>query len=433
MEISGNHKEALGLIDAEDFGGAEEILAGLAGPGSPWISRNDLALCRSMTGDVPGALALLDEILGEDPSNGFARINRYYVEAADRARSAEQPDPQARIKHEIGKRSPLPLVTVVMPTFNRPDQIRESIDSVVAQSFGDWELIVVNDGGGREVEETIKEYESEPRVRYVLAEHRGLSSARNVGMALARGKYITQLDDDDIFYPDHLETVVKAFSEHPDTRVVYTDFYRAYQEERGGDWVTVRREVDYSNDFSRELFKSGTIAPVCNLTHHREALSKVGYYNEAVLRAMDWEYFTRLSRRYDFVHVKEVTGEFRQRSDRSQMTRSFETPRNQYRNLVSFIHGFFPLCGSRFVSGGQGSGDKLKDALERLISSDDDDFFIKRLELRKLLAEPYYALFYTLGKRLSDEGESGKARRAFRAAASLRPYEIKAWLKYLGA
>jgi len=430
MKLTESHKEALLKLDAEDFAGAAEILNMGAGGGS-WLLRNDLALCLFMLGDAEGSLELLDRVIREDPGNGFAAINRFYVAEAEKVRSSPPPDPKARVKEVRGGGPESPLVTVVMPTFNRPELIRESVESVKAQTMRDWELIVVNDGGDRAVERTMEEYLDDKRIRYVYAEHGGLSSARNVGMALARGEYVTQLDDDDVFYPDHLETVTRAFTDNPAVKVVYTDFYRAFQEKQGDEWVTVKRVIDYSNEFSRELFRHGTIAPVCNLTHHREVLDAIGYYNERILRAMDWDYFTRLSRRYEFLHIKKITGEFRQKSDRSQMTRSFHMPRNYYRNLVSFINGFFPLTGMRFLPGGQGDGEKLKSALDRITAGDTDEFFMRRLELRKLLSEPYYAVFYTLGKRLSEEGRPDKAKIAFRAAIDLRPYEIKTWLKWL--
>lgn len=417
---------------AGDFGEAAEVLAALVAEGNaPWIARNDLALCRFMLEDLAGALELLEGALAEDHQNPFASLNRYYLEEAHKIRTAPPPDPLSKIVDAIGEGPETARVTVVMPTFNRPLEIRESIESVRAQTMPDWELIVVNDGGGRAVEKTIRDYAGDRRVRYVYAEHGGLSSVRNVGMALAGGEYIGQLDDDDIFYPEHLETTLRAFEKNPGAKVAYTDFYRARQEKRGGEWVTVKRVVDYSNDFSRELLKSSTIAPVCNVTHHRDLLETAGYYNEHILRAMDWEYFIRLSKLHDFIHVKEVTGEFRQKSDRSQMTRSFKIPRNRYRNLVSYIHGFFPLTGQLFAGPGAAEGERFHNALARLLEADRDRFLADRIELRKLLSEPPYALFYTLGKRLSEEGERELSRLAFRAAARTRPLEPKIWLKCL--
>lgn len=432
MKISEKHVQALQLMELEDFSAAGEILGGVvAGRAKEWIVKNDLALCEFMSGRDEAAIRLLEEITAADPENSFARINRYYVEAAAMVKKQPPPDPLAKIREIRGKGPDRPLVSVIMPTYNRPELIRESVESVFCQTMPEWELIVVNDGGERALERTLDKYLRDPRFRYVLAEHGGLSSARNVGLALAKGKYLTQLDDDDIYYPEHLAVVLGAFRKDPQYQVVYTDFYRAYQEKHAEGWRTVKRVVDFSRDFSREELRFGNYIPVCNLTHHRESLSTVGYYNEHILRAMDWEYFIRLARRYEFRHVDQVTGEFRQKSDRSQMTRSFEIPRNYYRNLVSFIHGFFPLTGRCFLAGKQGSGERLLRALQNLMAGKDDEFFIQRLELRKLLAEPYYALFYTLGKRVAEEGDPARARRAFLAAIKLQPLEPRSWMRLL--
>jgi glycosyltransferase involved in cell wall biosynthesis len=430
MKLTERHKDALEKINAEDFSGAAEILNMEPGGGS-WLLRNDLALCQYMLGDADGAVELLDRIIEDDPGNGFAAINRFYVAEAQKVRSSPPPDPKSRVKEARGEGPDSPLVTVVMPTFNRPDMIRESIESIKAQTMRDWELIVVNDGGDRAVERTMEGYLDDKRIRYVYAEHGGLSSARNVGMALARGEYITQLDDDDVYYPDHLETLAAFLKDHPEFQGAYSDTNRAFQEKKGDAWVTVEKRVPYSVDFDPRAMRHQSYIPVTSIMHSRRCVAEAGYYNEHILRAMDWEYFIRLSKRCKLKHINKVTNEQRQRSDRSQMTRTFEVPRNYFRNLISFIHGFFPLTGARFISRGQGSGDKLKKTLDRLLRRDDDEFFMRRLELRKLLVEPYYALFYTLGKRLSEEGHSEKSRQALRAAIGLRPYEIKAWARFL--
>lgn len=427
------HKKALERMDAEDFAAAERLLQDARKNGPNWIVDNDLALCRFARGDADSARSLLAGVLRSDPKNSFARINRYYIEEAEKVRSAPAPEPQKKVKEVRGQGPERPEVTVVMPTFNRADLIAESIESVRAQTFTDWELVIVNDGGSREVEATVEPFLADGRVRYVYAEHGGLSSARNVGMAVARGDYICQLDDDDVYYPEHLETLLNFLRRNPGCDAAYTDCHRAFQEKREGRWVTVKKTVPYSVDFDLRQMRHQSFVPVISLMHARECIHRAGWYNEHILRAMDWEYFIRLGRAHPLHHLRVVTCEQRERSDRSQMTRTFEVPRNYYRNLTSYLHGFFPLTGARLLPGKQGSGERLKKALDRLISSDpEDDFFIRRLELRKLLTEPYYALFYTLGKRLTDEGLPRPAKEAFQSAASVRPFELRIWLRALG-
>jgi len=419
------HKKALERMEVEDFAGAARLLQEAHGRDGSWIVRNDLALCRFALGDTAAALELLARILVADPKNSFARVNRFYVTAADQVRRASPPDPLGRVQELKGADPGRPAVTVVMPTYNRPEFIAASIESVLAQTFREWELIVVNDGGSREVEATIAPFLADSRVRYAYARHGGLSAARNVGMALAEGEYIAQLDDDDVYYPDHLETLVSFLRANPGCEAAYTDTRRAFQQKRDGRWVTVKKTVPYSQDFDPHAMRHQSYVPITSLMHARECVRQVGFYDENILRAMDWEYFIRLSRLYPLHHLRAVTNEQRERGDRSQMTRTFEVPRNYYRNLISFLHGYFPLTGARLLPGRQGPGERLKRALDRLLAGDQEDFFMQRLELRKLLVEPYYALFYTLGKRLTEEGQPQRAARAFRAAAFIRPYELR--------
>lgn len=425
MKLSDAHKKALFHMDDLDFESAASVLENIYRGDPSWPVANDLALCRFMQGYADEAKRLLDSVLAKEPGNGFAFINRFYLSETEKLRSAPAPQPSAAVLETKGKGPNSPLVSVVMPTFNRAGLIEESVESVLGQTMTDFELIVVNDGGDREVEKTLEPYFSDPRMRYVFAEHRGLSSARNAGMHMARGRYISQLDDDDVYYPHHLDTVMRVFEESPDTDVVYTDAARAFQEKRNGQWETVRRKTAYSQDFDPRELRWKSYIPVVAFVHKKECVNRAGWYNEHILRAMDWEFLIRLSKCCSFRHVKKTTCEQRERADRSQMTRSFHIPRNYYRNMINYLHGFFPLTSERFLDREKGNPGRLKKALDRLVEKDREEFFLRRLELRKLLSEPYYAMFYTLGKRAYEEGHPARGRQAFKAAFLLRPYEVR--------
>lgn len=98
-----------------------------------------------------------------------------------------------------------PAVSVVLATFDRAAQVGRAIRSVLAQSFGDLELIVVDDGStDRTPDVVLRLARRDPRVVYVRHENRGLSAARNTGIALARGAWVTFLDSDDAYAPEHL-------------------------------------------------------------------------------------------------------------------------------------------------------------------------------------------------------------------------------------
>jgi glycosyltransferase involved in cell wall biosynthesis len=109
-----------------------------------------------------------------------------------------------------------PTVSVVMPVYNTQAYLTHSIDSILGQTFQDWELICVNDGSSDGSLEILRRYEgADPRVRVITRSHSGNNRARNVGMALARGRYIAAMDSDDVALPERLHQQVDYMECHP--------------------------------------------------------------------------------------------------------------------------------------------------------------------------------------------------------------------------
>jgi GT2 family glycosyltransferase len=115
---------------------------------------------------------------------------------------------------------PMPKVSVIIPTHNRRELVREAIASVLAQSFADFELIVVDDGSEDETAEVVQEFAG---VRYAWQPNRGVSAARNYGVSLSTGELIAFLDSDDVWQPQKLERQVRFFTKHPDAQICQTE------------------------------------------------------------------------------------------------------------------------------------------------------------------------------------------------------------------
>lgn len=113
----------------------------------------------------------------------------------------------------------LPAVSIIIPAYNMASFIREALESVFAQSFADYETIVVNDGSTDNLDEVLEPYKE--RIVYIRQDNRGLSAARNAGWRLARGKYIALLDADDIWFPDYLKTMAALMEADPAPDLVY--------------------------------------------------------------------------------------------------------------------------------------------------------------------------------------------------------------------
>jgi glycosyltransferase involved in cell wall biosynthesis/predicted Ser/Thr protein kinase len=216
-----------------------------------------------------------------------------------------------------------PAVSVIVPTFNRPEMLREALRSILAQTFRDFEIVVVNDHG-LDVQDVIAELDHEGRIAYVRhAVNRGLAAARNSGLGVARGRFIAYLDDDDRFYPEHLATLVGALRDGGQ-RVVYGDALRVTQRQQDAGYVTVRRDRPYSYEFDRRRLLIQNFFPVLCVMHERECATAVGGFDESMTSHEDWELWLRMSARFPFAHVPSITCEFTHRIDGTSMTSSME-------------------------------------------------------------------------------------------------------------
>lgn len=222
-------------------------------------------------------------------------------------------------KVERSSKGQNPLVSVIVPTFNRPSTLKVALESIVQQSLVDYEIIVINDAGAN-VEDIVTSFNTRNNVTYIRhGKNCGLAAARNSGLAVARGKYIAYLDDDDRFASHHLDTLVKEL-EQSHYQVAYTDAWQIVQKKEHGEYLEVGRSVPYSRDFNKDMLLLTNCFPVLCMMHERACLEKTGNFDETLTTHEDWDLWIRLSRHYNFVHIKETTAEFTWRTDGSSMT-----------------------------------------------------------------------------------------------------------------
>ncbi len=123
-----------------------------------------------------------------------------------------------------------PTVSVLMPTFKQAAFIRRALESIRAQTFADWELIIIDDGSPDETGRIVAPYLTDDRIRYQRLEHnQGLGAALNRATELVRGRYIAYLPSDDLFYPDHLRLLVNLLEEQPEVYLAYGGVRWGYQ------------------------------------------------------------------------------------------------------------------------------------------------------------------------------------------------------------
>ncbi|MBI5671911.1 MAG: glycosyltransferase, partial [Nitrospirae bacterium] len=228
----------------------------------------------------------------------------------------------------------VPKVSVIVPTYNRPERLRTALASLAAQTYQDFEVIVVNDFGC-EVQSIIAACADRSRITTICHDrNRGLAAARNSGLRVAKGTYVAYLDDDDRYLPNHLETLVAYLDRH-ECRVAYTDAWRVHEREIDGQYVETARDVPYSNEFSPADLLVSNYFPVLCVMHARQCVDDVGGFDESLFAHEDWDLWIRMATRFPFKHLPVTTAEFTWRGDGSSMTSG---TKDTYRRTTEIIY-----------------------------------------------------------------------------------------------
>lgn len=176
-------------------------------------------------------------------------------------------------------------VSIIVPCYNQGAYIAETLDSVIAQTFTDWECVIVNDGSTDNSELIAKEYvRKDPRIRYYTIENSGVSVARNKAVEYSSGEYILPLDSDDVIGNDYLELAMRAFEENPDLTIVYC------KAQLFGVQNGVWKLTEYSYE---QLLKDNMI--FCSAFYRRRDFDRIGGYDENMKFGLeDWEFWIHL-------------------------------------------------------------------------------------------------------------------------------------------
>lgn len=175
-------------------------------------------------------------------------------------------------------------VSIVIPCYQQAEYLPEAVESVVAQTFTDWEIVIVDDGSTdptAEVAETLIAAHPDRRIRLVRQANQGLSAARNAGIAASSGRYVLPLDADDILLPEMLEKAVRLLEHEPGVAIAYTD------ERHFGavDRIVVTSDWDTDLQRRRNLFSATSL-------YRREVWVAVGGYDIAMRRGYeDWDFW----------------------------------------------------------------------------------------------------------------------------------------------
>jgi len=238
-----------------------------------------------------------------------------------------------------------PLLSVVIPTWNRARLVRDAINSALAQREGEVEAIVVDDASTDSTAELLA-HEFGDRIRILRLDHRrGPGGARNAGARLARGEFVAFLDSDDGWLRGKLDAELKVFARFPEAQVVVSDSQNFFENVADGESRFAQNglleatsgEVRPANDCHWLWTNSMNTVHTCSITVHRDALLRLGekLFAEDLVCCEDWEFQMRLYHSCKVVVLPQVWSHVRRFVDATRLGRNVPgRPTTQQQEMV---------------------------------------------------------------------------------------------------
>jgi glycosyltransferase involved in cell wall biosynthesis len=281
-----------------------------------------------------------------------------------------------------------PLFSVIIPTYNRAQKVVRAVDSVLAQTFTNFDVWVIDDGSTDDTAQALTSYEG--RIHYCRQKNAGASSARNRGVRSSTGEYLAFLDSDDRWAPDKLESMAAAIAAHPDSGL----FYSACEVvNEAGDvlWVDRSRAVQGSAYLPLLM---GNFLALSSAVVRRDCLERAGEFDPAVIPCEDWDVWLRIARWYPITLVPET--------------------------LVTFEYA----SADKLTAHTRKWLDAHDKVIEKAFTADRSITPAVRKNVRANQA-------YIKGRIWVEARDDTKAGRWFREAIALHPTMLKAYLYYL--
>lgn len=220
--------------------------------------------------------------------------------------------------------------SIVIPTYNRAGFIRKAIESVLQQTYPNFEVIVVDDGSTDDTEQIVTGI-SDRRIIYHKKTNEERAVARNTGARLAKGTYITFLDSDDLLYPDHFKEAARIMEQYRQPSF----FHLAYEVK--DDSSRILRQNHYQGDLNRQLITGNFLSCMGVFVKREVALEFPFNEDRALSGSEDWELWMRLASRYQLYYSNTITSALVQHQDRSVMNTDEVSLRNRIELAVKYL------------------------------------------------------------------------------------------------
>ncbi len=198
------------------------------------------------------------------------------------------------------------LISIITPTFNRAYILGTAIQSVLTQSYANWEMIIVDDGSTDNTKKLVSDFQDE-RIKYVCQKNNGPSSARNNGLSVAKGQWITYLDSDNEFLPNYIEKMLEWIEREPETFYALPMANRTLELYEDGRLVKV---IDDSKDFPealtiKDIFMRKLHFDGNGFMHSRKIIDEGIRWDEHLRGMEEWEFAMQIGERYpeNFLYV----------------------------------------------------------------------------------------------------------------------------------
>ncbi len=191
-------------------------------------------------------------------------------------------------------------VSVIMSVYNGEKYVKTSVESILTQTFKNFELIIINDGSTDRTPDLLGSYQ-DARIRIIHQENLGLTKSLNKGISLAHGEYIARMDADDISFPRRLERQVQFMEDNLDIGVVGTAYYEIDDQGR----IVGKRVFPLSDDRLRKALIRYNPLFHGSVMIRRTVFERVGLYNECFLKSQDYELWFRVAKHFRLANLPE--------------------------------------------------------------------------------------------------------------------------------